>query len=128
MKASSPRTLPSLIEIIFLLPGRAAAQVRQAAAQFFVRYLGGDLTLVQEVEHLRHVQNFLRENAPEHPMRAFEEAVESSTLALVSREPESLQQLALLLQGTVKQFVRALSFRMSDVSIWMKRRIESVIE
>jgi hypothetical protein len=71
-----PKDLAALIEIIFLLPGRAAAQVRRAAAQVFVRYLGGDLTLIGEVEHLNHVQAFLRENAPEHPMRAFGEAVE----------------------------------------------------
>lgn len=101
-----PKDLAALIEIIFLLPGRAAAQVRQAAAQIFVRYLGGDLTLVREVERLHHVQNFLRENAPEHPLRAFGEAVESSAPAPVSIAPESLQQLALLIQGTVKQFVR----------------------
>ena len=73
-----PKDLAALVEIIFLLPGRAAAQVRQAAAQIFVRYLGGDLSLVQEVERLHHVQAFLRENAPEHPLRVFGEAVENS--------------------------------------------------
>ena len=72
-----PKDLPALIEIIFLLPGRAAAQVRQAAAQLFVRFLGGDLSLIAEVERFNHVQSFLRENAPEHPARAFGEAVES---------------------------------------------------
>ena len=71
-----PKDLAALIEIIFLLPGRAAAQVRRAAAQVFVRYLGGDLSLIGEVEHLNHVQSFLRENAPEHPLRHFGEAVE----------------------------------------------------
>ena len=71
-----PKDLAALIEIIFLLPGRAAAQVRRAAAQIFVRYLGGDLSLIGEVERLNHVQSFLRENAPEHPLRHFGEAVE----------------------------------------------------
>ena len=71
-----PKDLAGLIEIIFLLPGRAAAQVRRAAAQVFVRYLGGDLSLIGEVEHLNHVQSFLRENAPDHPLRHFGEAVE----------------------------------------------------
>jgi len=73
-----PKDLAALVEIIFLLPGRAAAQVRQAAAQIFVRYLGGDVSLVREVEHLHHVQAFLRENAPEHPIRAFGVAAENS--------------------------------------------------
>ena len=40
-----PNNLATLIEIIFFLPGRAAAKVRLAAAQLFVRYLGGDLSL-----------------------------------------------------------------------------------
>ena len=83
-----PKDLAALIEIIFLLPGRAAAQVRRVAAQIFVRYLGGDLTLIQEVEHLRHVQNFLRETAPEHPMRAFGEAVENSKIHELKRKRE----------------------------------------
>jgi len=71
-----PKDLPALIEIIFLLPGRAAAQVRQEAAKIFVRHFGGDLSLIPEVERMNHVQAFLRENAPEHPLRAFGEAVE----------------------------------------------------
>ena len=32
-----------------ILPGRAAGQVRKAAADIMVRYLGGDPTLVEEV-------------------------------------------------------------------------------
>ena len=73
-----PKDLAALIEIIFLLPGRAAAQVRRAAAQIFVRYLGGDLSLIGEVEHLNHVQSIFRENDPEHPLRTFGAAVEDS--------------------------------------------------
>jgi hypothetical protein len=88
-----PKDLAALIEIIFLLPGRAAAQVRQVAAQLFVRHFGGDLSLIGEVERLNHVQTFLRENAPAHPMRAFGEAVESCThpriLTIISA-PEGL--------------------------------------
>ena len=71
-----PKDLATLIEIIFLLPGRSAAKVRQSAAQIFVRYLGGDLSLIHEVERMNHVQTFLRENDPEHPLRAFGEYAE----------------------------------------------------
>jgi hypothetical protein len=71
-----PKNLATLIEIIFLLPGRSAAKVRQSAAQIFVRYLGGDLSLIHEVERMNHVQTFLRENDPEHPLRAFGEYAE----------------------------------------------------
>jgi hypothetical protein len=63
--------LPTIIEIIFLLPGKTAARIRNEAAKLFVRYLGGDLSLVQEVKQMAHVQEYLRENAPEHPMLLF---------------------------------------------------------
>lgn len=76
-----PNNLTTLIEIIFLLPGHSAAKVRQAAAQLFVRHLGGDLSLIAEVQHLNHVQAFLRENAPEKPLRAFGEAVERASVS-----------------------------------------------
>jgi hypothetical protein len=76
-----PQDLPTLIEVIFLLPGRAAAQVRQAAAQIFVRYLGGDLSLIGEVERLRHVQETLGEADPGHPLRLFGAAVEKNSAA-----------------------------------------------
>jgi hypothetical protein len=64
-----PKNLATLIEIIFLLPGRSAAKVQQSAAQIFVRYLGGDLSLIHEVERMNHVQTFLRENDPEHALK-----------------------------------------------------------
>jgi hypothetical protein len=90
-----PNDLATLIEIIFLLPGRAAAQVRQSAAQIFVRHLGGDLSLIREVERMNHVQTFLRENAPEHPLRAFGEAVEASESPELKRKREETEMAEL---------------------------------
>ena len=80
--------LSAIIEIIFLLPGRRAAGVRCEAAKIFVRFLGGDLRLVDEVQNLAHVQAFLRENAPEHPLRAFGEAVEAAERGGAAAEME----------------------------------------
>jgi hypothetical protein len=37
------------LDFAFLLPGKAAAQMRRRAAALVVRYLGGDVTLVEEV-------------------------------------------------------------------------------
>jgi hypothetical protein len=73
-----PKDLATLVEVIFFLPGRAAAQVRQAAAQIFVRYLGGDLTLISEIQRMHHVQEHLKEADPDHPLRAFGSAVEAA--------------------------------------------------
>jgi hypothetical protein len=83
-----PQDLPALVEVIFLLPGRAAAQVRQAAAQIFVRYLGGDLSLIGEVEQLRHIQDNLGDVDPEHPLRIFGAAVEKNSVAETERREE----------------------------------------
>lgn len=71
------KDLKTLVQVIFMLPGREASLVRQAAAEVFVRFMGGDLSLIQDVQRMNEVQSFLREHEPEHPMRVFGEAVES---------------------------------------------------
>ena len=38
-----------IIEIVMLLPGEQAARVRRQAAELLVRYLGGDLSIVDEI-------------------------------------------------------------------------------
>ena len=66
-----------IVELLFLVPGRRAAAFRRSVADVFVRYVGGDPLLLEEVEKAAHVQNFLKEHCPEHPATAFGEAVES---------------------------------------------------
>ena len=80
------KDLKTLIQVIFMLPGREASLVRQAAAEVFVRFMGGDLTLVQDVQRMNEVQSYLREHEPEHPMRVFGEAVESEPTSAGSQE------------------------------------------
>ena len=46
---------PTLVEIAWLLPGKRAAQFRRQGAETVCRMLGGDLTLVDEIQH-RHAQ------------------------------------------------------------------------
>jgi hypothetical protein len=92
-----PKNLATLIEIIFLLPGRSAAKVRQSAAQIFVRYLGGDLSLIHEVERMNHVQTFLRENDPEHPLRAFGEYAEQRQAEEAIPEAQRREEMELAL-------------------------------
>jgi hypothetical protein len=72
------KDLKTLIQVIFMLPGREASTVRQAAAEVFIRFMGGDLSLIQDVQKMNEVQSFLKEHDPEHPMRIFGESVESS--------------------------------------------------
>ena len=71
--------LATVIEYIFLLPGATAARIRAEAARLLVRYLGGDLSLIKEVQEIRHVQEHLKEVDPDNWLRAFGVAVESDT-------------------------------------------------
>ena len=61
-----------------LLPGRVASRVRTAAAGLLCRYLGGDLSLVDEVCALRGFQEQLAVRVPQDACRAFGEAVEAT--------------------------------------------------
>ena len=67
-----------IIDIIMLLPGQQAARVRRQAAELLVRYLGGDLSLVDEVCAIRGFQEVLAASRPEDPRRVFGEAVEAT--------------------------------------------------
>ena len=61
-----------------LLGGRQAARVRRQAAELLVRYLGGDLSLVDEVCRIRGLQEEMAAQAPDNPRRIFGEAVEAA--------------------------------------------------
>jgi hypothetical protein len=83
--------LVTLYEILMLLPGRMAAQCRRQAAQLMIRYLGGDLSLIKEVEENRALQERLATEDPTHPMRLFGEAVESAAAAADLEPPEVIK-------------------------------------
>jgi hypothetical protein len=77
--------LAEAIEFAFLLPGRAASRVRKEAAKLLVRYLGGDISLVDEVCQINRVQAALAQipeeerTAEQQTARLFGESVESTT-------------------------------------------------
>jgi len=64
-----------------LMPGKMAARVRVEAARILVRYLGGDLAMIDEIKKLRCVQEHLAEVDPANWRRAFGEAVEADAAA-----------------------------------------------
>ena len=90
-----------IVEVIMLLPGESATRVRRQAAEllcrwdglnkgkaitqraglwiFAPRWLGGDLSLIDEVCRARGLQEALAVRAPEHPARVFGEAVEAGS-------------------------------------------------
>jgi len=74
-------TLATVLEYIMLMPGKMAARVRVEAARILVRYLGGDLAMIDEIKKLRCVQEHLAEVDPANWRRAFGEAVEADAAA-----------------------------------------------
>ena len=83
-----------IAQIIMVLPGRTAAQFRKHSADVVVRFLGGDLSIVEEVVANRSLQEAAQQ---EHPMRFFGETVESDELNR-KREAVQLAELDLQLQ------------------------------
>ena len=82
--------IPTALQIIMVLPGKTAAQVRVKASVLLTRFLAGDLTLVSEVYGMNELQNYLREHHPDHPLCAFCQSVEAGqTQAL--HDPEALE-------------------------------------
>ena len=71
------------VEIIMLLPGRAAAEFRKEAAGVIVRFLGGDLSLVEEVAANHLAQATLPDS---HPARLFGQTVESEAAKRLREE------------------------------------------
>ena len=85
----------TIVEIIMVLPGRAAAQVRRAAAGVMVRYLGGDPSLVEEIAANRLRQEYMDDD---DPARLFGQTVES---AAIKRKREEVTLLEL--EGQAKR-------------------------
>jgi hypothetical protein len=53
-----------LIELIMLLPGKHAADMRKKFAETIIRYLGGDLSLIDEIKENNKIQDSLDKNDP----------------------------------------------------------------
>ena len=66
-----------VVELSVLLPGRRGGLARSEAARLLVRCYGGDPALAEQVIRNRERQEQLARQAPQHPMRAFGEAIEA---------------------------------------------------
>ena len=65
------------VEITIVLQGKKAAEFRKKGADVICRYLGGDLSLVDEILANRAAQERLAAEQPSHPARIFGETVEA---------------------------------------------------
>ena len=94
-----------IVDIIMLLPGEQAAQVRRHAAELLVRYLGGDVTIIDEINTIRIYQEQLANEVPKDPRRLFGEAVEA-TLDPAQAMPELVRNLLSSIEDRLTQAVR----------------------
>ena len=105
-----------IVEIIMLLPGQQAARVRRTAAELLCRYLGGDLSLVNEVCRNRGMQEQLAVQNPDDARRVFGESVEATT-------PMGEEQLARVCTAIVTRTVPAI---LEQVTAHIEERLAHV--
>lgn len=97
------------VMIMNLLPGPAAARFRQTSADIVVRFLGGDETLIAEIQANHELQERVDDN---NPIRLFGEAVE--------QRGERYQLTSQCMEGKYldsfigKRVVYLIVFRMND--------------
>ncbi|KAK9831163.1 hypothetical protein WJX74_005710 [Apatococcus lobatus] len=112
-----------LVTIMNLLQGERAARFRAAEADVLVRYLGGDLSLVREVQGIRQAQEQLPED---HPARMFGEHVEAegrlenmleTGQKLVALNPDLKETVTLLGAVDVEKYGVYLELRCKEIGI-----------
>jgi len=84
-----------IVEVVLLLPGKAAADFRKESAKILVRFLGGDLSLVEELAQIHLSQGDLSDKSPG---AFFRDAAESDR---VKRAREEFQFVDV--QGRIKR-------------------------
>ena len=89
---------PGIVQIVMVLPGRAADTIRKQAASVLVRYLGGDMSMIDEIaaNHLRQ-----SELADDDPARLFGQHVESDRVKR-AREDLTIAELLCVAFGSVE--------------------------
>ena len=114
-KNTAVTDLRGAVELTFLLPGHHATRVRRQAAELLCRWLGGDMSIIDEVCAIRGLQEQLAARAPEDPRRMFGEAIEASSSPSSSQLARALsnmnerlanQELTLAKQGQLLARIR----------------------
>ena len=82
-----------ICDLVMVLPGKAAGRVRRQAANVLCRYLGGDLSMVDEIAKNRDIQHDLDEDAP---ARIFGQSLPSDAVTR-KREEVTLAELEVTL-------------------------------
>ena len=116
-----------MVEIVWQLPG--TADFRRNCAQLTVRYLGGDESLIGEVQANRRAQEELAVTQPDHPARAFGEAVEQTNSAAPgANDPEAARNSRLQTLASAWTLAQAIGSTSQDrVRAQAQRAIDDVL-
>lgn len=82
-----------VVSIINLLPGPKAAQFRAASADLMVRFMGGDESLITQIQRNAELQQQIPSN---HPQRLFGEDVEARSKYTASKSTLQLETSSLI--------------------------------
>jgi hypothetical protein len=71
-----------MVKLLFWLPGELAKQFRSKSAEIMIRYLGGDITLIEEIKAIDkcHIEN------PNNVAQIFREEITTSNLLLFNQD------------------------------------------
>ena len=105
------------VEIVMVLPGHRAAQVRRAAAALLVRYLGGDMAIVGEVCAMHGFQEQLDTEMPNDARRMPGRAVEASNNAAPSMLVRACTQaLAIVIPNVIDEVTSRVGNRVEHLA------------
>ena len=111
-----------------LLPGRTAAIARQSAANVVVRYLGGDMSLVQEIMANRNIQAHLESHVPDHPATIFGESVTSTIQGPSPHEIEMAQNARIQTLSSGFQLAQSIhSTSLPKIRVEAQKAIDNIL-
>ncbi len=118
------------MEIVLLLTGTRATAVRKKIVGVFVRYVGGDESLAEEVLRNRQVQECLARETPDHPARAFGERVEAmaSSAGRAHVQQDLVQKTCeMVFPAVTRALAEAFSQKIDDmVQQWQRQAMQQV--
>lgn len=89
-KKTPVTNVQGVVQILFWLPGETAKQFRSKSAETMIRYLGGDLTLIDEIKAIDR----LHVETPDNVVQVFRQEVVNQSLLNYNQINNSKQLLS----------------------------------
>ena len=102
-------TIDVAARVWMLLPGRKASIFRMNLADLFIRVLGGDPRLAEQIKEIGEFQDSLPAN---HPLRAFRDAVKPAENQVAASVPADMQTIV---QSIKDQFQKQIDSQSAEL-------------